>query len=139
MAGCAQVDDALIQDRALLWLGLSLLLVGLPGLAAVFRAHLAKLRSFDLDRNTPSPDFARDRNVLIAAVSVLVLVFALYNWFSGIGIPPDQQWQNIFGWAGGSVAGGLLAHFAGRRLAVRRFHRQATSEPKTPPGGSQGG
>lgn len=123
LAGCEPMGEALIQDRALLWLVLSFVLVGLAGGAAIWWSYLRRLKNWDHGSSLCAPDSSRVRNILIGVVVAVVLAFAFYNWFSDIGIPPDQQWQNILGWTGGSAAGGVLAYMAGRRLASASYRK----------------
>ena len=98
-------------------------LVGLVGGAAIWWSYLRRLKNWDHDSFLCAPDSSHDRNTLIGVIVAIVLAFAFYNWFLDIGIPPDQQWQNILGWVGGSAAGGVLACMAGRRLAAASYRK----------------
>ncbi len=67
---------------------------------------------------------------MIGGALVIALLFALYNLFADIGIPPDQQWTNILAWAGGSVLGGFGAFMAGRRLAFGTYRKLSESRDR---------
>ena len=117
------MGEALIQDRALLWLVLSFVLVGLAAGAAIWWSYLRRLKNWDHASSLCAPDSSRDRNTLIGVIVAVVLAFAFYNWFSDIGIPPDQQWQNTLGWLGGSAVGGVLAYRGGLYLASASYRK----------------
>lgn len=127
LAGCEQIDSTLIDDRTFVWLLVSLAGIGLVGGVGVYLSYRRQLRSWNLADSPIAPDPSRGRNVLIVAIVAIAVGFALYNWFSEIGIPPDQQWANIFGWSGGSVLGGFGAYMAGRRLAFGNYRKLSES------------
>lgn len=104
------------------------MLVGLVGGLAVFWHSLTRLRQWDLEESPAAPDPSRGKIVLIAAIVAVVLAFALYNWFSDIGIPPGQQMANTIAWGGGAVVGGIGAYLAGRRLAFGSYRKLGSGE-----------
>ncbi len=67
---------------------------------------------------------------MIGGTLVIALGFAIYNLFSDIGIPPDQQWANILAWAGGSVLGGFGGFMAGRHLAFGTYRKLSESRDR---------
>ena len=101
--------------------------IGLVGGIGIYLSYRRQLRSWNLADSPIAPDPSRGRNVLIGATLVLAVGFALYNLFSDIGIPPDQQWANIFGWSVGSVLGGIGAYMAGRHLAFGNYRKLSES------------
>lgn len=123
LAACEQINSTLIDDRTLVWLLVSLAGIGLVGGLGVYLAYRRQLQSWNLADSPIAPDPSRARNVLIGATVVIALGFALYNLFSDVGIPPDQQWANIFGWSGGSVLGAIGACMAGGRLAFGSYRK----------------
>lgn len=123
LAGCEQLNPILIDDRIEVWLVMSLVGVALGGGIGVFLSYRRRLKNWNLEESQTAPDPSRDRYVLIGAIVVIVLGFALYNWFSDIGIPPEQQTTNILGWCGGSIVGGVGAYIAGRRVAFRSYRK----------------
>ena len=127
LAGCEQVDSTLIDDRTFVWLFVSLAGIGLVGGLGVYLSYRRQLQSWNLADSPIAPNPSRDRTALIVATVVVAVGFAFYNWFSDIGIPPDQQWANIFGWSGGSVLGGFGAYVVGRRLAFGNYRKLSES------------
>ena len=127
LAGCEQIDSTLIDDRTFVWLLVSLAGIGLVGGVGVYLSYRRQLQSWNLADSPITPDPSRGRNVLIVVTVAIAVGFALYNWFSDIGIPPDQQWANILGWSGGSVLGGFGAYMAGRRLAFGNYRKLSES------------
>ena len=127
LAGCEQLNPILIDDRIEVWLVMSLGGVALGGGIGVFLSYRRRLKHWNLEESQTAPDPSRDRNVLIGATVAAALVFALYNWFSDIGIPPEQQTTNILGWCGGSIVGGVGAYIAGRRVAFGSYRKLAES------------
>lgn len=123
LAGCEQINSTLIDDSTFVWLLASLTAIGLAGGLGIYLSYRRQLRQWNLADSQIAPDPSRARNVLIGATVVIAVGFALYNWFSDVGIPPDQQWANIFGWSGGSILGGFGAFMAGRRLAFGSYRK----------------
>lgn len=123
LAGCEQINSTLIDDRTLVWLLVSLASIGLVGGLGIYLSYRRQLRQWNLADSQIAPDPSRGRIVLIGATVVIALGFALYNLFSDVGIPPDQQWANIFGWSGGSVLGAIGACMAGGRLAFGSYRK----------------
>ena len=121
------LDPILIDDRVNVWLGLSLVVVGFGGGFGIFLSYRRRLQNWNLEESHTAPDPSRDRNVLIGVAVAAAVLFALYNWFSDIGIPPDQQTANILGWCGGSLVGGVAAYIGGRRMAFNRYRKLAES------------
>ena len=127
LAACEQIDSTLIDDRALVWLAGSLLGIGLVGGIGVYLAYWRRLQRWNLADSPLAPDSSRERTAMIGGTLIIALLFALYNLFADIGIPPDQQWANILAWVGGSVLGGFGAFLGGLRLAFGNYRRLSDS------------
>ena len=106
-----------------MWLVLSLIGVGLVGGVGIWWGYGNSLADWDHESSLSAPDSSRQRNILIGSVMVIVLAFALYNWFSDIGIPPAQQWENIVGCLVGTTVGGFAGYLGGRRLAAASYRK----------------
>ena len=106
---------------------MSLVGVALGGGIGVFLSYRRRLKHWNLEESQTAPDPSRDRNVLIGTTVAAALFFALYNWFSDIGIPPGQQTTNILGWCGGSIVGGVGAYIAGRHMGFRSYRKLTES------------
>ena len=130
LAACEQIDSTLIDDRALVWLVGSLLGIGLVGGIGVYLAYRRQLQRWNLADSPLAPDPSRERTAMVGGTLVIALGFAIYNLFSDIGIPPDQQWANILAWAGGSVLGGFGGFMAGRRLAFGTYRKLSESRDR---------
>ncbi len=123
LVGCGQVNSTLIDDRTFVWLLVALAGIGLIGGLGIYLSYRGQLRGWNLADSQTAPDSSRERTALIIVVVVIAVGFAIYNLFSDVGIPPDQQWANIFGWSAGSVLGGFGAFMAGRRLAFGSYRK----------------
>lgn len=127
LAACEQIDSTLIDDRAVVWLVGSLVGIGVVGGVGIYLAYRRQLQRWNLADSPLAPDPSRERIGLIGGTLIIALLFALYNLFADIGIPPDQQWANILAWVGGSVLGGFGAFLGGRRLAFGSYRRLSDS------------
>lgn len=129
LTACEAVNDTLIGANAPIWMVLSLFAAMLPGGLAMFVVFLRRFRSHDLGSGGKSPSaFSLPGVLLCATLGLVALVFTFYNWFADVGIPPGQQWSNIFAWWLGAALGGGAAYLGGRELAFRQYDRMAAAE-----------
>ena len=121
IGGCSPIEDNLIRNTAwLLTFFIPLFILALGGGYGIRWFYLKQLKNWDLERNPTAPISPVPIIVLIASGIVLWVFFALFNL--SISMPSDQHWKNILGWLFGSVLGGVLAYWAGRRLATSQYY-----------------
>ena len=126
--------DTMIGENAEIWLAIALLGTVVIGGLGMFISFLRRFRKSDLAElalgGRAPESFGLGGWILVGVAGAAALGFAYYNWFSDVGIPPNQQWWNIGAWWAGSVVGGVGAYLGGRRLAFRRHCSLATNEER---------
>ena len=121
--------DTMIGENAEIWLAISLVGTGVIGGLGMFLSFLRRFGRWDhadsASGGRAPESFALGGWLLVGIAGAAALGFTFYNWFSDIGIPPDQQWWNIGAWCAGTVVGGFAAYLGGRRLAFKRHQASA--------------
>ena len=121
--------DTMIGENAEIWLAISLVGTGVIGGLGMFMSFLRKWRQSNLADQVSggrAPEsFTLAGWLLVGIAGAAALGFTAYNWFSDVGIPPNQQWWNIGAWCAGTVVGGFAAYLGGRQLAFKRHQASA--------------
>jgi hypothetical protein len=120
LAGC-RLDELLVNDRqTFLWFLLPLVGFGLVGATLIFYRRKRQLDEWDL-RTSPEEPSSRVLVLTTFAVAAgVTIAFATYNLFAVHALAPRQLMFNLAYWLAGTLAGGTVAVFVGRRAAEAR-------------------
>ncbi|HEV3458839.1 MAG TPA: hypothetical protein VHG32_19990 [Thermoanaerobaculia bacterium] len=120
LAGC-RLDDLLVSDRqTFLWFLLPLVGFGLVGTTLIFYRRKRQLDEWDLRISAEEPNSRALVLTTFAVAAGITIAFATYNLFAVHALAPRQLMLNLAYWLAGTLAGGTVAVFVGRRAAEAR-------------------
>lgn len=132
------LDNMLIDTNAEIWFVIALVGTALFGGAILTWAYRRRFWRRDLATSDSASGFGAPAGWTLAGVVLLIIAFALKNWFGvtdgGVSrIPSDQQWWNIGAWTCGATLGFATACLGGRKVGHLLHDRG--SKGSLPPAG----